>query len=418
MDVEDLVKRYHPRNPKAHDLEELRASFDRFGYVESIVICERTDLLASGHGRTELLAHDRIAGRVAPDGIVVDRETGRWQAPVTRGWSSADDDELLAYVIAANRLPERAGWKPELVPALVELQSMDKLEGIGFPPLDVLALLPPEVTPEPVRDPNDTPPEPTVAITQRGDVWVLGRHRVKCGDCRNADEVEHLGATDAQLLLTDPPYCSGGFQDAGRAVGSVGSRQGTVKKIENDQLSTRGYIALMRSAIAATQVRAAYIFTDWRMWVTLFDVVESNGYGVRAMIVWDKGTMGMGRGWRSQHELIMFGSKDSLGGTFDNHDALGNVIHASRTGNQLHTTQKPVEVITKLLHVSSGSTTVYDPFGGSGTTLVACEQMGRQCWVMEKDPGYVDVIVHRWVELTGQTAVRESDGREWQPASA
>ena len=210
-----------------------------------------------------------------------------------------------------------------------------------------------------------------------------------------------------KLILTDPPYCSGGFQESGRSSGSIGTTDKS-KKVANDTLSTRGYIALMRSALSCvTDALFAYVFTDWRMWVNLFDVMESSGFGVRNMIVWDKGTPGMGCGWRAQHELVMFGSRGKT--SFDNHKAQGNVISVARSGNPDHPTQKPVELITRILNVTDFAETVYDPFLGSGTTLVACEQEGRSCYGMELEPHYVDVVIARWEALTGEKAVLLDD---------
>jgi len=163
--------------------------------------------------------------------------------------------------------------------------------------------------------------------------------------------------------------------------------------IHNDQLSTRGYQALMKATISQANASLVYLFTDWRMWVNLFDCVESSGFGVRAMIVWDKGTLGLGRGWRSQHELILCGAAETA--PFDPHQAVGNVIQSKRTGNKLHATEKPVDVIETILTVSDMHKEVYDPFLGSGTTMVAAEQLGRICYGMEIEPKYVAVTLER-----------------------
>jgi DNA modification methylase len=151
------------------------------------------------------------------------------------------------------------------------------------------------------------------------------------------------------------------------------------------------------------------VFTDWRMWVNLFDVVESSGFGVRSMIVWDKSSPGMGRGWRSQHELVMWGARETP--PFDKHaSGQGNVVQAARTGNDLHTTQKPVDLVAKLLSVVPFAGTVYDPFAGSGTTLIAAHLTGRTAYLCEMDPAYADVIARRWQEHVGDLPVLESTG--------
>ena len=187
-----------------------------------------------------------------------------------------------------------------------------------------------------------------------------------------------------------------------RAAGSVGVRN-EVKKVANDRLSTRGYQALMKAAVFAIDAQFFYVFTDWRMWSYLFDLAEGSGAGVRSMIVWNKGNPGMGRGWRAQHELVLWGCRasppyeDGFGG-------LGNVRTMGRQSNDLHTTQKPVELMRELIRNTPFAKVVADPFGGSGTTLIACEKLNRQCRMIELDPKYADVIVRRWEEFTGKKA--------------
>ena len=207
------------------------------------------------------------------------------------------------------------------------------------------------------------------------------------------------------LLLTDPPYCSGGFQESGKSAGSIGTTA-KPKQIANDRLSTRGYKALLKEAIRKSGVSFLYCFTDWRMWLNLFDVVESENYGVRHMIVWDKGTPGMGRGWRSQHELIMWATKMTppynrkYGGA-------GNVIQAQRTGNTHNATQKPVSVVGELISNTPFAQVIYDPFAGSGTTILAADQHDRRCLAIDLDPACCDVAVERWEDFTGQKAIRK-----------
>lgn len=143
----------------------------------------------------------------------------------------------------------------------------------------------------------------------------------------------------------------------------------------------------------------------------LASIIRAAGFGVKSEIVWDKGTPGMGVGWRSQHELILFGAKAAT--HFDGHKGYGNVLSISRSGNELHPTQKPVELLEKLVDNTDFATGVYDPFGGSGTTLAACEAYGQPSYIMELTPAFTDVIVKRYIRITGKTTVRcVRQGRE------
>jgi DNA modification methylase len=162
----------------------------------------------------------------------------------------------------------------------------------------------------------------------------------------------------------------------------------------------------------ASAVSAIYVFTDWRMWINIYDVAETSGFSVRSMIVWDKGSPALGNGWRTQHELVLFGTKIPL--VFDRYaDAQGNVIAAKRTGNLLHPTQKPVELLIAILTVMKMAGIIYDPFGGAGTTMIACEQMDRSAYIAELAPAYVDVAVKRWQAFTGNAATLDGDGRSF-----
>ena len=137
------------------------------------------------------------------------------------------------------------------------------------------------------------------------------------------------------------------------------------------------------------------------MWNYLFDIVESSGLGVRNMIVWNKKTPGMGSGWRAQHEIIMFAHRTKP--KWDKHKGYGNVLEATRSGNELHPTQKPVEILEKLLDNTRWAEGVLDTFGGSGTSLIAAESIGQQAFLMEMEPVFVDTIVKRYIRTTGET---------------
>lgn len=380
----------NPRNPNKHpkgQIHLLAKIIREQGWRNPIVVSTRSGLITRGHGRLE------AARLLKAESVPVDFQ------------DYSSEEEELADAIADNRIAELAEIDEPMLRQLIEQldQSDFDIELAGFDDkaiADLMAATAPE---------NDADAEPQIDKaeelaakwrTERDQIWELGAHRLMCGDSTQVADVSALitGET-VQLLITDPPYCSGGFQEAGRSAGSVGT-DAVHKQVANDRLSSRGYAALLKSAFGLIPMEFAYVFTDWRMWVNLFDVMESSGFGVRSMIVWDKGTPGMGRGWRSQHELVMWGAKSTP--PFDKHaSGNGNVISCKRTGNPLHTTQKPVEVMVKLLEAVPFAPIAYDPFCGSATTLIACEQLGRKCRAMEIDPGYVAVAIQRWVDATG-----------------
>jgi len=205
-------------------------------------------------------------------------------------------------------------------------------------------------------------------------------------------------------------------------VGSIGTtRKGA--EIANDTLSTRGYQALIGGMLDLVVSPVAYMFTDWRMWVPLFDVAESHGRGVRSMIVWGKPSPGMGRGWLSQHELVM--AAVAARNTWANPKlSSGNVLEselwgpdgaaflrAGRTRNKHHFTEKPVDVLEQLLRpVEDWCRVVYDPFAGSGSTLIAASRKDMRTRLVELSPGWCDVIRDRWTRWAEEAQVEPGPG--------
>jgi DNA modification methylase len=259
---------------------------------------------------------------------------------------------------------------------------------------------PDEEPTEGLTDPDEVPEVPEEPKTKLGDLYILGEHRVMCGDSTNADHVALLmNGSEPEIILTDPPYSSGGFQESGKTSGSIGARG--QKKIENDNLSTRGYVALMDKVLANLRTaHTAFVFCDWKMWVHNQDIAEAKGYRVRNMIVWDKVQMGMGMPFRNQHELCLFGSR--LAGKIGD-GKTPNVIQCKRDREAEHATPKPVELLETLLRQVE-SENIADPFAGGGSAFIAAEKTGRKCYGMELDPKYCDVIVKRWEDFTGKKA--------------
>lgn len=372
----------YARNAKVHTDEQVRQiadSMEAFGFNDPVGVWTRVDgkvEIVEGHGRVmaaKLLGIDKV--------------------PVIR-LDHMTDDERRAYVHVHNQTTLSSGFDMEALK--LDLDGIQIDTSPWFDGRDLSWAVGKEQVEE-TEVPEDVEPR-----AKRGDVWQLGRHRVMCGDSTSTEDVERLtGGVQPYAIITDPPYCSGGFQESGKKSGSIGTRD--TLTIANDTLSTRGYMSLIKTVLEkAGDVAMAYIFTDWRMFVNLFDVCEAAGFGVRNMIVWDKVTPGMGVGWRSQHEICLFASRAAQ--KFNPHLAQGNVIQCGRTGNMNHPTEKPVELIAKIMRVTDMANDIYDPFGGSGTTLIAADQLGRTCYMMELDPHYVDVIIARWETLTGQTA--------------
>ena len=397
VDVAKLVP--NPKNPNQHpdsQIQLLGRIIRQTGWRQPITVSKRSGFIVKGHGRLSAALLEGIK-----------------EAPVDYQ-NYTNDAEEYADLVADNRIAELAETDNRLladifaeidtgeIPMELTGYTEDEVEGL------VTALS--EALHNDLNEPDDIPelPTPEETVTQKGDLWILGRHRVVCGSSTNAADMGLLlDGAHPEILLTDPPYCSGGFQESGRSSGSIGTKRydkdgkEIAVTIANDTLSTRGYQSLMREVLQNFDGLVAYIFTDWRMWVYLFDIVETAGLGVKNMLVWNKKSPGMGMGWRTQHELVMFAHRTKP--KWDNHKGYGNVLEATRSGNELHPTQKPVEILEKLLDNTDWAKGVLDTFGGSGTTLIAAESVGQASFIMEMEPRFVDVIVRRYIKTTGKT---------------
>jgi len=407
VSVDDIVP--DPNNPNKMTKDQAKSlvySMEKFDDVMPIVVDSKTMMVADGHHR---LAAYKTMGVKEIDVIKKDFKNaaerilfsqtmnklrGQHDIPtdidVVYALVHDNEDQLLEYMrltavedeqqvfdYLARQYPREYG--PQQEPLTQE--DKDSLAAI----LDYGKTLNPETT-----------------ISQTGDIWQLGRHRLLCGDCTNNKQLYNLFDTSAPLdiILTDPPYSSGGYQETGKKVGSIGRRH-IAKPMRRDNLSTRGYLNLIYLALeAAHKADVVYLFTDWKMWINTFDVTERAGFTVRNMIVWDKIQMGMGLPWRNQHELVLFGKK-SPAKMLDG--KTGNVIQCKREFNDNHPTVKPVELLLCLLNNTEGQV-VYDPFMGSGSTLIAAHQSKKTCYGVEIEPRYCDVIVKRWEQYTGLKA--------------
>ena len=398
--IEDVAKLVpNPKNPNTHPDEQIQLLgriIRQTGWRAPITVSTRSGFIVKGHGRLSAALLEGVKA------VPVDYQ------------NYASEAEEYADLVADNRIAELSEIDNKMLADIfAEVDTGEiPMELTGFTEKEVEKLVTAmsEALHNDLDNPDDVPelPEADKTVTQKGDVWILGRHRVMCGNSTNEDDMQLLlDGAQPEILLTDPPYCSGGFQESGKSSGSIGTKQkdgagNTITPtISSDNLSTRGYSVLMKAVLSAAPIKVAYIFTDWRMWTYLFDLVEAAGLAIRNMIVWNKKTPGMGNGWRAQHELVMFAHRTKP--KWDNHKGYGNVIECTRSGNELHPTQKPVEILEKLLDNTDWAEGVLDTFGGSGTTLIAAETVGQPSYIMEMEPGFVDVIVRRYIKTTGKT---------------
>ena len=258
----------------------------------------------------------------------------------------------------------------------------------------------PEET-ERLTDADDVPEVPEEATTKPGDLWLLGEHRLLCGDSTKAEDVERLmDGNKADMVFTDPPYALFG--------------NSTGASVADDKMIRPFFRDIAKSMLRACKPASHfYSCLDWKSWAAVLDSYTQGGLTAKNMIVWDKGHAALGQAYRSQHELVMFGLVASVGVSITK--SLGvevgritdsNVWTIKRENNQgLHGALKPQELMIRAIKNSSESASlVLDLFLGSGSTLIACEQTGRKCYGMEVDPKYCDVIVKRWEEFTGKKA--------------
>lgn len=379
----------YARNSRTHSDEQvaqLAASIQEFGFTAPILVGDENVIIA-GHGR--LLAAQKLGMEKVP---TVDAS----------GWSDA---QRRAYVIADNKLALNAGWDVEMLSLeLTELEAEGfDVELTGFD-LDEISKMADESVGGADGE-DDAPPLPAHPITVEGDTWLLGPHRVMCGDSTNAQHVEELlSGQPSDLIFTDPPY--------GMSYG--GGRSKTHSMISNDDLEGEELRQMVSDAIGnaklcAKEGSAVYVCLTWRTYADFEASMEKVGLESKACIVWDKKSIGLGNAdYRPQHEFIFYS-----GGQWYGNKAQSDVWYLSRgaTGEYVHPTQKPVELIERaVLNSSKKGDVVHDCFGGSGSTLVACEKTGRHARLMELDPKYCDAIVQRWQDFTGQTAQLEGAG--------
>ena len=408
-DLNDLARRFHPKNPKAHNLAAIDASVERFGFVAPVVVNDLDGQIVAGHGRVEALRDRRQRGAPPPEGLRVGPR-GEWLVPTVHGVGLTAED-ALAYIVADNRTGELGGWDDSrLAEVLAELkQTASGLDGVGYSVADLSELLealdrPDHASP---ADPDEIPEAPAEEdlYVQAGQVWGLGQHRVLCGDATRANDVQRLmGSRRAVMGFCDPPYGID-YQPQGRR-----RRQRGHPPIANDALDPvafRRFVAKWAVQLLHHVDGAAYVAMASRQWPVVAAALEAAGGHWSGTIVWAKHQFVMSRGdYHTQHELLWYGWRRGVGRYWSGDRTQSDVWMIPRPAvADLHPTMKPVALVERAIRNSSPpGSVVLDLFLGSGTTLVAAERLGRRCLGMELEPRYVQVSIERWQRLTGRSA--------------
>jgi len=408
-------------NARTHSDEQvtqIASSIREFGFINPIIIDDKNNVIA-GHGR--LLASKKLGLKEVPT-VLVDHLT---------------DTQRKAYVLADNQLALNAGWDDELLK--LELAQLDDvgfdLELLGFD-LKALGTLTGEI--EGLTDEDDVPNAPIAYVTKLGDIWKLGSHRLMCGDSISIDDVEKLlDGKKADMVWTDPPY-------------NV-NIQGQAGSIINDNMSDESFSVFLKDVysclfLAMKNGAVIYVAHGETERVNFTKTFIDSGLKLSQVLIWVKNSGTLSRqDFNWQHEPILYGWKEGKKHYFCqdftrttvidddldikklNKKELETLVNSMRTElkktvlrenrptkSELHPTMKPVSLVQRMIEWSSQhQDIVLDVFGGSGSTLIACEKTSRQARIMELDPKYCDVIIKRWQDFTGKQAILESTGETY-----
>ena len=320
------------------------------------------------------------------------------------------ETQKRAYVLADNKLAERAGWDAEMLALEVaDLGALGiDLADLGFTGRELDLLLNAGLV-----DPREeeVPPVPDQPVTRLGDLWRLGPHRLICGDATDAGTVERvLDGVTPHLMVTDPPYGVSYDPDWRNRAGAAETKR-TGKVLNDDRANWREAWALFPGDVA-------YVWHGALHAGEVADSLSATGFDIRAQIIWAKERLVLSRGhYHWQHEPCWYAVRDKGTGHWAG-DRKQTTLWTIPSGDQdaatVHGTQKPVECMRRpLLNNASPGQAVYEPFCGSGTTLIAAETTGRICHAVELDPAYVDVAVLRWQAFVGHEATLADDGRSF-----
>jgi DNA modification methylase len=362
---------------------QIAASIKEFGWTNPILVDGDNGIIA-GHGR-----------------IMAAKKLGMTEVPVIE-LAHLSNEQRKALIIADNKLALNSDWDTSLLAIeLKDLQDLGfDLNLTGFNGEELANLLQPEQV-DGLTDENEIPPVPEEPKTKMGDIYQLGEHRLMCGDSTSIDSVETLTDGLVDILVTDPPY----------NVDYTGKTKDALK-IQNDSMDDSTFRQFLRDAFTAADavMKPGAVFYIWHADSEGYNfrgACKDAGWQVRQCLIWQKDTMVMGRqDYHWKHEPCLYGWKDGAAHLWATDRKQTTLIVCKRpTKNDLHPTMKPVELMEyQILNNTKGMDIVLDLFGGSGSTLMACEKIGRKARLMELDPKYCDVIVKRWEDFTGRKA--------------
>jgi DNA modification methylase len=394
------------RNARTHSdaqVAQVAGSIAEFGFVNPILVGP-DGVIVAGHAR---LAAARMLKLTEVPVIVL---------------AHLSETQRRALVLADNKLAENAGWDEEMLRVELETLQADgfSLELVGFSDEELEALLrDPEQVAAGLTDEDAAPDVPETAVTVLGDIWLLGPHRLLCGDATQMADVEKVMAGGlADMVFCDPPY---GVNYGATMKDKL--RGKSHRKIVNDNLGDAFGPFLYDACVNLLSVAkgAIYICMSSSELHTLEKAFREAGGHWSTFVIWAKNTFTMGRSdYQRQYEPILYGWKEGTDHFWCGARDQGDVWFVKKpVSNDLHPTMKPVELVERALRNSSKTRdTVLDPFGGSGTTMIACERTGRQARLIELEPRYCDVVIRRWQEHTGQLATLEADGRLFKELAA
>lgn len=399
-----------PNNARTHpqsQLDEIKAGFRRFGFTNPVLL-KPSGMIGAGHGRQEAAIQMIAAGepiKRTPDGVSI-------PTIVLHGLS---EDEWRAYAIADNKIAANAGWDEDMLRReLGDLKSLGfDLALTGFSTDEVGTLFAP---PPSTRDPERTPEAPVRPVSVLGDLWRLGPHLIICGSSTDQETVTRvLDGFKPHLMVTDPPY--GVDYDPtwrGKALGE-GKRGRATGLVMNDGQAD------WREAWALFPGDVAYVWHSGTKADIVAASLHATSFEIRAQIIWNKANMVIGRGhYHPKHEPCWYAVRKGGTGHWQGsrkETTVWDIEHRkSETG---HGTQKPLEAMARPIRNNSAKgDRIYEPFSGSGTTIMAAHLNGRICHAIELDPKYVDVAVTRWSEYTGEAAVHADTGQSFADVKA